>query len=119
MHSSLLFAATLLASILLLQSPWRTEATFVLAPIALPAALTVAQLGALAGVGLLGKAAGLAGGLLLGGALGRGSRRHHGYRRGRRAADGPDEVDLTMDMLSDMEPEQCYRRIICAVNTGQ
>ena len=120
MHSSVLLAATLLSSLLLLQSPWRAEATFALAPIALPAALgalTVGQIGALAGVGLLGKAAGLAGGLLLGGALARGSRR--GYRRGRRAADGPDEVDVTLDMLADMEPDQCYRRIICAINTGQ
>ena len=117
MHSSVLVSATVLASLLLLQSPWRTEATFgiALAPIALPAALgalTVGQIGALAGVGLLGKAAGL----LIGGALARGSQR--GYRRGRRAV-ARDEVDLTLDMLADMEPEQCYRRIICAINTGQ
>ena len=118
MHSSVLVAATVLASLLLLQSPWKAEATFgiALAPIALPAALgalTVGQIGALAGVGLLGKAAGL----LIGGALARGSQR--GYRRGRRAAGARDEVDLTLDMLADMEPEQCYRRIICAINTGQ
>jgi hypothetical protein len=62
--------------------------------------------------GLAIKAAAL--GLVAGGALG--SRRGRFRGRGRREAIDGDE---SFDVIAEIEPEQCYQRLICDLATGQ
>merc|ERR1712203_6082 len=85
-------------------------------------ALTAPQVTAIAGLAVLTKIAGVAGGLLLSRALAnRGGSRRGGRRYGKRSVQEEEELELevTLKMLSEMEPEHCYKRVICAANTGK
>ena len=80
-------------------------------------ALTASQVTALAGFGLLAKLSGI----LLSRAASRRQSRYGRYR-GRRAAEAEVEeveMDATLRLLTEMEPEHCYKRIICAAQTGK
>ena len=83
-------------------------------------ALTAPQVTALAGLAVLTKLSGVVGGVLLSRALSsRGGRRSH-RRYGKRSAQAEDlELDVALNMLSEVEPEHCYKRIICAAGTGK
>merc|ERR1712243_45912 len=78
--------------------------------------LTGAQVAGIAGLALLTKAAGLAAGVLVGRALSSSSS-SRSRSRGRREV-GENTVDQTLEMLSELEPEECYKRVLCAVETG-
>merc|ERR1739838_1069593 len=65
--------------------------------------LTAAQVSTIAALGVLAKLGGLGAGLLL-------------SRRGKRQA-GQEEI--TLEMLTNIEPEDCYKRVICAASTGK
>merc|ERR1712006_8576 len=85
-------------------------------------ALTAGQVTALAGLGVLTKLSGVVGGVLLSRALSSrsSSRRSHGRRYGKRSAEAEEiEIDVALNMLTEMEPEHCYKRIICAASTGK
>ena len=85
-------------------------------------ALTASQVTALAGFGVLAKLSGVAAGLLISRAASAGGRRQSSYRhyRGKRSAQLEEvELEATLDMLTQMEPEHCYKRIICATQTGE
>ena len=72
---------------------------------------------ALAGFGLLAKLSGI----LLSRAASRRQSRYGRYR-GRRAAEAEVEeveIDATLRLLTEMEPEHCFKRIICAAQTGK
>merc|ERR1711981_100841 len=73
-------------------------------------ALTAPQVTGLAALAILTKLSGIAGGLLISRALG---------RRGKRSVEEDAELDVTLNMLTEMEPEHCYKRVICAANTGK
>merc|ERR1712066_1034423 len=78
-------------------------------------ALTAPQV---TGIAILTKLGGIAGGLLLSRALS--NRGSSGWRYGKRSVEGEEvELDVTLNMLVEMEPEHCYKRIICAANTGK
>merc|ERR1719339_537820 len=119
-----------------------TFPAFALGPVAFGgAALTAAQITGFAGVAALGKAAGLAKGLLLGSLLRRSNNggnnntggghsrrgRGRGSHRGRRSitrdidATAVTEVEttvMTMERLASLEPEQCYQMLLCSAATG-
>merc|ERR1719341_1328056 len=113
-----------------------TIPAFALGPVAFGgAALTAAQITGFAGVAALGKAAGLTKGLLLGSLLsnsnnggghsrrGRGRGSHRGRRSITRDIDAAavTEVEttvVTMERLASLEPEQCYRMLLCSAATG-
>merc|ERR1712008_347128 len=59
--------------------------------------LTAAQVSSIAALG------GLGAGLLL-------------SRRGKRQAD---QEEITLEMLTNIEPEDCYKRVICSASTGK
>ena len=65
--------------------------------------LTAAQVSTIAALGVLAKLGGLGAGLAL-------------SRRGRRQAD---QEEITLEMLANIEPEDCYKRVICAASTGK
>ena len=65
--------------------------------------LTAAQVSTIAALGVLAKLGGLGAGLVL-------------SRRGRRQAD---QEEITLEMLTNIEPEDCYKRVICAASTGK
>merc|ERR1712123_351759 len=65
--------------------------------------LTAAQVSTIAALGVMGKLGGLGAGLLL-------------SRRGKRQA-GQEEI--TLEMLTNIEPDDCYKRVICAASTGK
>eukprot|EP00090_Calanus_glacialis_P041358 TRINITY_DN728_c0_g1_i5.p1 TRINITY_DN728_c0_g1~~TRINITY_DN728_c0_g1_i5.p1 ORF type:complete len:171 (-),score=49.99 TRINITY_DN728_c0_g1_i5:48-560(-) len=65
--------------------------------------LTAAQVSTIAALGVLAKLGGLWAGLAL-------------SRRGRRQAD---QEEVTLEMLTTIEPEDCYKRVICAASTGK
>ena len=65
--------------------------------------LTAAQVSTIAALGVLAKLGGLGAGLAL-------------SRRGRRQAD---QKEVTLEMLTTIEPEDCYKRVICAASTGK
>ena len=65
--------------------------------------LTAAQVSTIAALGVLAKLGGLGAGLAL-------------SRRGRRQAD---QEEITLEMLTNIEPEDCYKRVICAASTGK
>ena len=88
----------------------------------LPAATTTA----LAGIAILGKIGLVLKGVLIGRALSartttmRPRHRHHG----KRSVEGDDmeadrETDMAFKLLTEMEPEHCYKRIICAASAGK
>merc|ERR1719189_696120 len=74
-------------------------------------ALTAAQVTGVAALAILTKlGAAFTGGLLV----------SRGNRRYRRALQEEElELEVTLKMLAEMEPEHCYKRIICAANTGK
>merc|ERR1711863_159838 len=81
-------------------------------------ALTAPQVTGIAALVILTKLGGIAGGLLLSRALS--NRGSSGRRYGKRSVEGEEvELDVTLNMLVEMEPEHCYKRIICAANTGK
>merc|ERR1711981_1004365 len=81
-------------------------------------ALTAPQVTGIAALAILTKLGGIAGGLLLSRALS--NRGSSGRRCGKRSVEGEEvELDVTLNMLVEMEPEHCYKRIICAANTGK
>ena len=41
------------------------------------------------------------------------------YRKGERSVDDPEEENLTIKSLVDLEVEDCYKRVICAASTGE
>merc|ERR1719384_2417489 len=120
MRSSVLSLPFLAALILLLQVQ-PDEATIALT--IGTTALTASQVTALAGFGLLAKLSGVVGGFLLSRAANGGSSRsRYGRYRGRRAAEAEvEEVEMeaSLRLLTEMEPEHCYKRIICAAQTGK
>eukprot|EP00090_Calanus_glacialis_P041357 TRINITY_DN728_c0_g1_i4.p1 TRINITY_DN728_c0_g1~~TRINITY_DN728_c0_g1_i4.p1 ORF type:complete len:171 (-),score=47.67 TRINITY_DN728_c0_g1_i4:48-560(-) len=65
--------------------------------------LTAAQVSTIAALGVLAKLGGLGAGLAL-------------SRRGRRQAD---QEEITLEMLTNIEPEDCYKRVICGASTGK
>merc|ERR1711981_464138 len=71
-------------------------------------ALTAPQVTGIAALAILTKLGGIAGGLLLSRALS--NRGSSGRRYGKRSVEGE---------VVEMEPEHCYKRIICAANTGK
>ena len=88
----------------------------------IPAATTTA----LAGIAILGKIGLVLKGVLIGRALSartttmRPRYRHHG----KRSVEGDDmeadrETDMAFKLLTEMEPEHCYKRIICAASAGK
>lgn len=82
-------------------------------------ALTAGQVTALAGLGVLAKLSGVVGGILLSRAASGRQSRYRRYR-GRRSAEVEDaEISATLTMLTEMEPEQCFKRVICAAQTGK
>ena len=119
MRSSVLSLPLLSTALILLLQVQQDEATFPLTIGALT--LTSAQVTALAGLGVLAKVSGVVGGLLLSRAASRRQSRYGGRRyRGRRSAEVEDlEIEVTLNLLIETEPEQCFRRIICAAETGQ
>ena len=78
--------------------------------------LTGVQLAGIAGLGLLTKAAALAAGALV--ARAQSSGRNGRYRGRREAVDLENKVERTLEMLSELEPEECFKRVLCAVETG-
>ena len=121
MRSSLLSLPVLSTALILLLQVHQDEATF---PITIGAlALTSGQVTALAGLGVLAKLSGVVGGILLSRAASGSSRqsRYRGRRyRGKRSAEVEElQIDVTLNMLTETEPEQCFKRIICAAQTGK
>ena len=120
MRSSVLSLPLLSTALILLLQVQQDEATIPLTIGALT--LTSAQVTALAGFGVLAKLSGVVGGLLLSRAANRRQSSRYGGRRyrGRRSAEVEDlEIEATLNLLIETEPEQCFKRIICAAETGQ
>ena len=65
------------------------------------------------GLAILGTAALLA--ALAAGRSGRSGRRGHG----KRSIEEQRNLDLELAVLSQIEPEQCFRRLVCDLATGQ
>merc|ERR1711945_15900 len=80
--------------------------------------LTGAQVAGIAGLALLTKAAGLAAGVLVGRSLSTSSSSRSRSRGRREVGENMLVVDQTLEMLSEVEPEECYKRVLCAVETG-
>ena len=106
MHPSHLCLPVLSLLLVLFQLPG-DEATFALTLTSAAGAtllsLTAAQVSTIALLGVLAKLGGLGAGLAL-------------SRRGRRQAD---QEEITLEMLTNIEPEDCYKRVICAASTGK
>ena len=125
MRFSVLSLPVLSVALILLLQVHQDEATFALTigTGATALALTAGQVTALAGLGVLTKLSGVVGGVLLSRALQSRSSsrsRSHGRRYGKRSAQAEEvEIDVALNMLSEMEPEHCYKRIICAASTGK
>ena len=88
--------------------------------IALPAATTTA----LAGIAILGTIGSVLKGVLIGRALSARTTTMRPRHRGRRSVEGDDmeadrETDMAFKLLTEMEPEHCYKRIICAASAGK
>ena len=117
MRSSVLSLPVLSTALILLLQVHQDEATFPLTIGALT--LTAGQVTALAGLGVLAKLSGVVGGILLSRAASGRQSRYRRYR-GRRSAEVEDaEISATLTMLTEMEPEQCFKRVICAAQTGK
>merc|ERR1712001_781577 len=124
MRSSVLSLPVLSTALILLLQVHQDEATFALTISAGTGALalTAGQGTALAGLGVLAKLSGVVGGILLSRAGSRSGRQSRGrrYYRGKRSAEVEElEIDVTLNMLTETEPEQCFKRIICAAQTGK
>ena len=123
MRSSVLSLPVLTTALLLLLQVHQDEATIALTigAGAGALALTAGQVTALAGLGVLAKLSGVVGGILLSRGGSRRQSRYGGRRyRGRRSAEVEElEISATLSMLTEMEPEQCFKRIICAAQTGK
>merc|ERR1712038_1123522 len=88
--------------------------------VALPAATTTA----LAGIAILGTIGSVLKGVLIGRALSARTTTMRPRHRGRRSVEGDDleadrETDMAFKLLTEMEPEHCYKRIICAASAGK
>merc|ERR1712062_767808 len=86
----------------------------------LPAATTTA----LAGIAILGKIGLVLKGVLIGRALSARTTTMRPRYRGKRSVEGDDmeadrETDMAFKLLTEMEPEHCYKRIICAASAGK
>ena len=138
MQVSRVFAPACVSLLVLLLAVPENEATFAITIPAISTAaitLTATQVSALAGIALLGKAAGVLTGAALTRAFsGNGGRSSRRFSRGRREAyevdyevnekihstlDMDEKINSTMEMLVDMEPEHCFKRVFCAASTGQ
>merc|ERR1711970_167695 len=106
MRSSSLCLALVPALVFLLNLP-TTSSTFALTVTSAAGAtvlsLTAAQVSAIAALGVLAKLGGLGAGLAL-------------SRRGKRQVD---QEEITLEMLNNIEPEDCYKRVICSISTGK
>merc|ERR1712066_644763 len=81
--------------------------------------LTGPMVAGLAALAVLTKLSVVATGVLVSRVLNRGGR---GPARGKRSLESLElelELDVTLNMLVEMESEHCYKRIICAANTGK
>merc|ERR1712109_100218 len=68
--------------------------------------LTAAQVTTLAALGVLAKIGGIGAGLLL----------SRNRSRGKRQSD---QEKITLEMLTNIEPDDCYKRVICSASTGK
>jgi len=106
MHSSSLCLALVPALVFLLNLP-TTSSTFALTLTSAAGAtilsLTAAQVSTIAALGVLAKLGGLGAGLAL-------------SRRGKRQVD---QEEITLEMLTNIEPDDCYKRVICSASTGK
>merc|ERR1712083_790686 len=68
--------------------------------------LTAAQVTTLAALGVLAKIGGIGAGLLLA----------RNRSRGKRQSD---QEKITLEMLTNIEPDDCYKRVICSASTGK
>ena len=126
MRSSVLSLPVLSTALVLLLQVHQDEATVALTIGAGAGALvlTAGQTTVLASLGVLAKLSGVLSGVILaraasGGSSQSGGARHSSYR-GRRSAEVEQlEIDVTLNLLTEMEPEQCFKRIICAAQTGK
>ena len=102
--SSIFFIPVFL--LVLLQIP-ADKATFALSLTSAAGAtllsLTAAQVSTIAALGALAKLGGLEAGLAL-------------SRRGKRQAN---QEEITLEMLINIEPDDCYKRVICAASSGK
>merc|ERR1711953_318476 len=71
---------------------------------------------ALAGIAILGKIGLVLKGVLIGRALSARTTTMRPRHRGRRSVEGD---DMEADRETEMEPEHCYKRIICAASAGK
>merc|ERR1712046_321992 len=67
--------------------------------------LTAAQVTTLAALGVLAKVGGIGAGLLA-----------RNRSRGKRQSD---QEKITLEMLTNIEPDDCYKRVICSASTGK
>merc|ERR1711915_667911 len=88
-------------------------------------ALTAAQTTALAGLGALVAAKGVALGVLAANAGRNRSRSRYSRYRGKRSYEKQDELDelleeelISVDVLAALEPEHCFKRVFCSAATG-
>ena len=138
MQVSVLSLPVVSIGFILLLQVHQDAATFPLAifsgaPAAGLAILSAEAVTALSGLAVLSKLGLVLKGAALGGALSRshsvihhhtGPLHHHHRvdisRRGKRSVLGEElEVDVALALMAEMEPEHCYKRIICAASTGQ
>merc|ERR1711970_817306 len=107
MRSSSLCLALVPALVVLFNLP-TTSSTFALTLTSAAGAtilsLTAAQVSTIAALGVLAKLGGLGAGLAL------------SRRRGKRQVD---QEEITLEMLTNIEPEDCYKRVICSASTGK
>ena len=116
MHLPVCSIPVLSTALILLLQVQEDEATF---PITIGAlALTAPQVTGLATLAILTKLSAVAGGLLATNLSNRGNR--GGRRRGKRSVQVENlEMEMFIRMLSEMEPEHCFKRVICAATTGK
>merc|ERR1711990_97871 len=101
---SLCSVSLLSTALLLLLQVHQDEATVAVAIGTL--SLTAAQVTGIAALAILTKLSAAATGLLV-------------SRLTKRSVTEELELEVTLKMLAEMEPEHCYKRIICAANTGK
>ena len=113
MRLSVCSIPVLSTALLLLLQVREDEATL---PVTLGAlALTAPHVTGLATLAILTKISAVAGGLLASNLGNRGGR-----RRGKRSVEVEDlEMEMFIKLLSEMEPEQCFKRVICGATTGK
>ena len=62
---------------------------------------------------------GLLGGLAIGNILNRGQSRSRRFRGRRDASSEQEDREASLARLMEMEPEDCYKMVLCAANTGK